>query len=124
TDIEPALLPAPVDSEQQRGLVLERSEQASDLLLDDLRSDKGMKWIPDEMWLTYLRIEINARNLTYDLAVDATGAGAPSEEDAYGVQEEESQESAGDGEYLLGWIVVPVAGLGLLRVVSARKHRQ
>jgi hypothetical protein len=123
TDIEPALLPAPVDSEQQRGLVLERSEEASDLLLDDLRSDKGMKWVPEEMWLTYLRIEINARNLTYDLAIDATGAGAPSEEDAYGVREEEAQEEAGDPGYLIGWIVVPVVGLGALRTLSSRRRR-
>lgn len=119
TDTEPALLPAPV-VDSRRGMVLERSEEASDALLDDLRSDRGMKWIPEEMWLTYLRIEMNARNLTYDLAVDASGAGAPSEEDAYGVQEDETEETADDAA--LGWIVVPVAGMGLLRALRSRKR--
>lgn len=120
TDDEPALLPAPSPAGTARGMVLERSEEASDLLLDDLRDDKGMKWVPEEMWLTYLRLQINARNLTYDLAVDASGAGAPSETDAYGVQEEEESES-GDSSRL-SWIAVPVAGLGLFRV--ARKRRR
>lgn len=120
TDDEPALLPAPAAAGTSRGMVLERSEQASDSLLDDLRSDKGMKWVPEEMWLTYLRIEINARNLTYDLAVDASGAGAPSEEDAYGVQEEER---AGTKSTRLGWIVLPVAGMGVARAVRSRRRR-
>lgn len=121
TDDEPALLPAPVAAGTNRGMVLERSEEASDSLLDDLRSDKGMKWVPEESWLTYLRIQMNARNLTYDLAVDASGAGAPSQEDAYGVQEEEE---ADDGvDYLPGWIVVPVTGLGALRLLRSRRRR-
>ncbi len=122
TDVEPALLPAPVQAGSNRGMVLERSEQASDLLLDDLRSDKGMKWIPEEMWLTYLRIEMNARNLVYDLAVDASGAGAPSEEDAYGVQEEDESESTSDEGYLLSWIGVPIAGAGAARALRSRRR--
>ena len=120
TDIEPAMLPAASPAGTNRGMVLERSEQASDSLLDDLRSDKGMKWVPEEMWLTYLRIQMNARNLTYDLAVDASGAGAPSEEDAYGVQEEEPAETTSPG---LSWIVFPAAGAGVLRAAIARKRR-
>ena len=60
-------------------LVLERSERASTTLLADLRSDKGMGWLPDEdVWLTYLRVDARAGDLTYDLAVDASGAGQPS----------------------------------------------
>lgn len=121
TDDEPALLPAPVAAGTQRGMVLERSEQASDSLLDDLRSDKGMKWVPDEMWLTYLRLQMNARNLTYDLAVDASGAGAPSEEDAYGVQEEETEETTDSSR--LSWIVFPMVGAGVLQGLRARKRR-
>ena len=121
TDIEPALLPAPSPAGTNRGMVLERSEQASDSLLDDLRSDKGMRWVPEEMWLTYLRLQINARNLTYDLAVDASGAGTPSEEDAYGVQEEEAEDTTDSSQ--LGWIVLPVAGMGALRVLRSRKRR-
>jgi hypothetical protein len=121
TDDEPALLPAPVAAGTARGMVLERSEEASDSLLDDLRSDKGMKWVPEEMWLTYLRIQMNARNLTYDLAVDASGAGTPSEEDAYGVQEEEETDDGVD--YLPGWVAVPVTGLGALRLLRSRRRR-
>ena len=123
TDDEPALLPAPNPAGTSRGMVLERSEEASDLLLDDLRSDRGMKWIPEEMWLTYLRLQLNARNLTYDLAVDASGAGAPSEEDAYGVQEEEESSSESGDSYLPAWIVVPVAGMGALRALRSRRRR-
>lgn len=89
TDDRPALLPAPVDagaaapagsgSEARPGLVLERSESASTSLLTDLGSDKGMSWVPnDGMWLTYLRVDASAGDLTYDLAVDASGAGQPS----------------------------------------------
>ncbi len=58
-------------------LDLVRSEAASTLLLDDLRSDKGMKWVPDDMWLTYLRVDARARDLEGDLAVsDSTPAAA------------------------------------------------
>ncbi len=86
TDREPALLPTPVSSRGRLvrglvspGLVLERSEEASGTLLSDLRSDKGMKWLPgSDMWLTYLRVDAKAGDLTYDLAVDASGAGQPS----------------------------------------------
>jgi len=93
TDREPALLPAPVEARgsssplvgvapegsPKPGLVLERSEPASASLLSDLRSDKGMQWLPASgMWLTYMRVDANAGSLKYDLAVDATGAGRPS----------------------------------------------
>jgi hypothetical protein len=93
TDREPALLPAPVEAggssspligvapegSPRPGLVLERSEPASGSLLSDLRSDKGMQWLPASgMWLTYMRVDANAGALKYDLAVDATGAGRPS----------------------------------------------
>jgi Uncharacterized protein conserved in bacteria (DUF2330) len=83
----PALLPTPIGAslaarvpkEAAPGLVLERSESASPSLLRDLRSDKGMSWLPSRsMWLTYLRIDAKAGDLTYDLAVDASGAGHPS----------------------------------------------
>ncbi|HEX2295232.1 MAG TPA: DUF2330 domain-containing protein [Actinomycetota bacterium] len=123
TDDQPALLPTPVQAGSNRGMVLERDEQASDSLLDDLRSDKGMKWIPEEMWLTYLRIEMNARNLTYDLAVDASGAGAPSEQDAYGVQEDGEETEESTESTRLGWIVLPVVGMGLARAVRSRRRR-
>lgn len=79
TDIAPALLPNPRPAGSRRGMVIERSEPASDDLLRDLRSDKRMKWLPaSDMWLTYLRIDKRAGNLTHDLAVDVSGENAPS----------------------------------------------
>jgi len=70
TDREPALLTGP-------GLRTERSEAASRSLLDDLRSDKGMEWVPQDMWLTYLKVDAQGGDLTYDLAI-ATDGGEPS----------------------------------------------
>jgi len=60
------------------GLALERSEPASEELLADLRSDTGMGWVPDRMWLTYLRVGTPARTLDYDLAVSTRAGVAPS----------------------------------------------
>jgi hypothetical protein len=84
TDRMPALLPEPIDAtdgpvKAGAGLELLRSEPASASLLTDLRSDKGMAWLPNsDVWLTYLKVDSSAGALTYDLAIDATGAGHPS----------------------------------------------
>ncbi|HET9729065.1 MAG TPA: DUF2330 domain-containing protein [Acidimicrobiia bacterium] len=51
------------------GLSIQRDESASPQLLDDLRSDKGMGWVPDHMWFRYLRLDVPAGQLDYDLAV-------------------------------------------------------
>ena len=59
------------------GLSLERSEPANDQLLDDLRSDEGMEWIPTDAWFSHLALETEAANLTYDLSV-GVGATPPS----------------------------------------------
>jgi hypothetical protein len=63
------------------GLDVARSAQASDVLLADLRSDKGMEWVPDEMWLTYLQLRVDAGDLTYDLAVSTDAGRAPASVD-------------------------------------------
>jgi hypothetical protein len=55
------------------GLVLERSEPADPFLLDDLRSDKNMGWVPEAAWFTYLRLDVPAGDLDYDLATDVDG---------------------------------------------------
>jgi hypothetical protein len=70
---KPALLSGP-----NSGLLQLRSEAASKSLLDDLRADKGMEWVPPSMWLTYLRVAEQAENLRYDLAMDTSGRGQPS----------------------------------------------
>jgi hypothetical protein len=75
TDHAPALLPNPTGT---NGMRLDHSALASQSLLDDLRSDRGMGWIPKAGWLTKVAIDANAQQLSYDLAVDASGAGVPS----------------------------------------------
>ena len=50
-------------------------------LLDDLRSDENMEWIPESMWFSYLSVDAPAGELDYDLAV-AAGPGTPSLVDA------------------------------------------
>jgi hypothetical protein len=75
TDRAPALLPAPTGS---NGMRLDHSAAASETLLADLRSDRGMDWVPAGGWLTKVAIDADAPQLTYDLAVDASGQGAPS----------------------------------------------
>jgi hypothetical protein len=83
TDDEPELLAG------GSGLTLDRSERASDLLLADLRSDIGMEWVPEDMWLSYMELEAPAAELDYDLAVSATPGVTPSLVDA-GVPEPEA----------------------------------
>ena len=82
TDREPATLPLaelPNGDPDQRGLIQEVSEPASASLLTDLRSDRGMRWLPtDDMWLTKIDVNAPAGDLVNDLAVDASGFGQPS----------------------------------------------
>ncbi len=73
TDDEPAILPRPND-----GMALTHSQPATDLLLDDLRGDDGMGWIPESGYLTKLSINSSAADLKYDLAIDTSGNGRPS----------------------------------------------
>jgi Uncharacterized protein conserved in bacteria (DUF2330) len=73
TDEGPEFLPA-----VGNGLSLAYYGEATDLLLDDLRADAGMGWIPESAWLTKLQVLSPTANLRYDLAVDASGEGRPS----------------------------------------------
>lgn len=79
TDASPTLLPAP---DGFNGMTLDHSAKASPALLADLRSDRGMDWVPETAWLTKVTIDADASQLGFDLAVDATGAGSPSRVDA------------------------------------------
>ncbi len=69
TDRKPLLLPAPFAN----GMELQYSQTASASLLNDLRSDKGMDWVPEMAWLTKIGINAAASQLTYDLAISANG---------------------------------------------------
>lgn len=129
TDGEPATLPVPIGAEEavtlgaevRPGLVLERSESASSTLLADLRSDKGMSWLPgDGVWLTYLRVDARAGDLTYDLAVDASGAGRPAPI-AAGL---DPVAAGADGLGLAPWVgLALIAALGLVGGVERRRSR-
>ena len=70
TEERPSLLAGP-------GLRTASSGAASDQLLSDLRSDKGMEWMPGRMWLTHLQVDGPAVQLDHDLAIHPAG-GAPS----------------------------------------------
>ena len=74
TDARPQMLPAPVGL---NGMRIDHSGAATDSLLNDLRSDKGMGWVPKSAWLTKVVIDGSAGQLKYDLAISATAA-APS----------------------------------------------
>jgi hypothetical protein len=74
TDAEPGLLAGP-------GLRLERSEPASTALLDDLRGDKGMSWVPHDMWFSYLKADVDVGDLNYDLAATTSRHDTPAVRD-------------------------------------------
>ncbi len=112
-DQRPALLPAP---NGDNGLTLLNDEPASESLMADLQSDRGMDWVPNSAWLSKVRIDASASQLSFDLAIDATGAGAPSYVDA-GLVLPSAGLTSNEALRLilaLGLIVVGVGGLLLL----------
>jgi hypothetical protein len=112
TPNRPHLLPAP--DAPGIGLSLERSEPASKLLLSDLRSDRGMEWLPERgMWLSYLEIDASAGQLTHDLAIDASGVGAPSPV-AAGLVPPLSNAVPGPPVSVWPWLAAMALGAGLL----------
>ena len=131
TDLEPTTLPAPLTpglasrlpQGVRPGLVLERSEEASRSLLADLRSDKGMDWLPSSgMWLSFLRVDARAGDLDYDLAIDASGAGQPSPV-AAGLSPEAAADPAGLRSFGPA-LWTAIALLVLLGVVGTLERRR
>ncbi|HEV8373827.1 MAG TPA: hypothetical protein VGR68_11545, partial [Actinomycetota bacterium] len=126
TDRRPALLPAPAAA-GGRGVALERSQPASERLLADLRADKGMGWIPaSDMWLTYLRIDTTAGELTHDLAVDSSGRGRP-DPVAAGLTAASAGALPATGGSAAGaavwpWLAVPLAGAAALTLLARRSR--
>ncbi|MEX2159458.1 MAG: DUF2330 domain-containing protein [Dehalococcoidia bacterium] len=115
TDDEPALLPAP-----RANMTLEHSEPATSLLLDDLRADEGMAWVPESAWLTKLQIDSAAEDLSFDLAVDTTGNDSPSPV-AAGLQLPVTPDSTGIARSLVP--LLSVALLALIIALAARRVR-
>ncbi|MDP9236937.1 MAG: DUF2330 domain-containing protein [Chloroflexota bacterium] len=134
TDNEPALLPAPGEGTFGTGsggrpippLALTYNQQASKLLLDDLRADAGMSWVPQSGWLTRLQVDSAVSDLRFDLAVDATGRAAPSPV-AAGLEPGANavpRMPAGDGlPASLGWLTLAGAGLVFFVIMLRRRPR-
>ena len=80
TDGAPAMLPRPAFG--ANGMRLDHFAPASTSLLDDLRSDAGMEWVPDRAWLTKVEVDAEAAELGFDLAIDTSAKRAPSAEAA------------------------------------------
>jgi len=55
------------------GVKVTRSSPASAQLLDDLRSDRNMGWVPEQAHLTHIAISAPAGELNRDLATDLAG---------------------------------------------------
>jgi hypothetical protein len=56
------------------GLSIKASNQAGASLLQDLRSDRGMEWLPASgMWFTAMTLHTNAGNIDADLSIDGGG---------------------------------------------------
>jgi hypothetical protein len=125
TDKRPALLPG----NSAPGLVLDRQAPATSTLLTDLRTDKGMDWMPQSMWLTYLKVDASPAQLTYDLAVDATGADTPSPVAAGFdlAQAAPGGGTGGSGSGVLPWALAGAVALAAMAVaggalVAARRR--
>jgi hypothetical protein len=118
TDRRPAMLPRP--TLESSALRVEQSGPASESLLADLRSDRGMNWLPrNDMWLTYLRVNGEARDLNHDLAIDAAG-GQPSLVDA-GLSDPAHRFPAPSEETQRLWAWAMAIGVGVTALVTANR---
>ncbi|MFL5798383.1 MAG: DUF2330 domain-containing protein [Actinomycetota bacterium] len=125
TDRAPNMLPVPAGNTdigpQANGLVQRRSEGASSLLLSDLGSDRGMKWLPRRgMWFTFLTLDAKAGDLTYDLALNVNG-GSPSPVDAGFAS---APAAAPSGPPAMLWAVVVGVGLLVVLLLVAGRERR
>ena len=98
------------------GLRRELSQPASPSLLADLRSDKGMEWVPDGMWLSYLRVDGAAAELDHDLAIDPAG-GRPSRFDFDREPLLRTEDDASPARRA-GWLPLAAGGLVLAAAVA------
>jgi Uncharacterized protein conserved in bacteria (DUF2330) len=107
-----------------RGLSLDRDAPASASLLSDLRIDKGMSWVPSQMWLTFLRLQVPAGQLGYDLAVSVKPGTVPSLA-ATGVTAEQVRVvRAPHGRALWPLGVGAFVGLGVFGLATAVSRRR
>ncbi len=119
TDRAPALLPVPNGA---NGIRLDHSADASASLLSDLRSDRGMDWVPSSAWLTKVAVDATAAQLGFDLAIDATGVGRPSAVDA-GLALPGSITPAQPFELSRFLLALAFAGVGMVGIVLIGRSR-
>jgi hypothetical protein len=119
TDEEPQLLAG------GPGLTIDRNEPASASLLADLRSDAGMEWVPDEMWLSYLQVDADAADLDYDLAISTDENTLPSLADA-GIEAPSEARTIGSSSDPARWPIVLglLAGAGAAVVLVTTSRRR
>jgi hypothetical protein len=119
TDEEPTLLAG------GSGLTFGRNEPARRGLLADLRSDVGMEWVPDEMWLTYLEVGADAGELDYDLAIAPTDATLPTLTDA-GISAPAARILQPDDSGIALWPIAlgVTAAAGVLVLVATTSRRR
>jgi hypothetical protein len=123
TDQQPKLLAG------GSGLSLQRNEPASASLLDDLRIDKGMGWVPQHMWFTYLRLSTPAAQLGYDLAVSDQPGAVPRLADT-GVTAEVARAVVAPSEQgramwpLVAAVITGALTFGSVTIVSSRRRRR
>jgi len=114
TDERPAVLTA------DTGVQLTRTEPASTSLLDDLRSDEHMGWVPDSMWFSYVNVSTPAGELRHDLAVSTSADTLPSARLAGFITHGDR-----DAGVPWGWFVlmagVPLVVIGGGRVLARRR---
>jgi hypothetical protein len=123
TDRRPELLPVPTGD---NGLLLGHTAPASESLLADLQADTGMSWVPDKAWLSKVRIDAAATDLAFDLAIDATGAGAPSRVmaglDKPGTVATPEQTRPGVVQLIIG-LTLTIGGIGGILLLVASRRR-
>ncbi|MEW5990486.1 MAG: DUF2330 domain-containing protein [Chloroflexota bacterium] len=119
TDRKPALLPLARGS---NGIDLAHSASATESLLADLRSDRGMEWVPESGWLTKIEVDASADQLRYDLAIDASGQGTPSRHQA-GLDIDAPSAAAGTidvGRLITTLTIIAAGTLLLVLLVTSR----
>jgi hypothetical protein len=117
-DLKPAMLPAP---DGFNGMTLDYSQPASESLLADLRSDRGMEWVPQHAWLSKVALDGEAGQFGFDLAIDASGANSPSRV-AAGLDQPGAIDPTGPATLrYLGTLMFIVGTIGSIVVMVTRK---
>jgi hypothetical protein len=121
TDRRPQLLTG------DEGLQLEVSEPASSPLLDDLRSDKGMEWVPKNAWFSYIKIDTKAGLLTHDLAASVDPSRPPLKSDAGIASTHDIINTLADADgngALVPLVILAVVGIGITVVQLGAMRRR